>query len=186
MAIRSDNITQLLQQWQSGDVAALDEALPWFYRELRSMAAGSLARQAQETLEPTALVHDVLLRLLGASGLKFSDRRDLFNMCARVMRNLLIDRARRAKTHKYGQQLERVDILEVMNLPIPRETDMERLDAALVDLESMDPALAKVVELRYFVGLTVKEVADITHVDERTVYREWALARQFLREHMEP
>jgi len=185
VANRSDDITQLLQKWQAGDGAALDKVLPWFYRELRAMAASSLARQVASTVEPTALVHDVLLRLIGTSGLQFSDRRDLFNMCARVMRNLLIDRARLAKTEKHGRQLERVDIVEVMNLPIPVDTDLEKLDAALIDLEHVDPTLAKIVELRYFAGLTVREVADIVEVDERTIYRDWALARQFLREHME-
>lgn len=185
MSKPSDEITLLIHRWQSGDTTALDQLLPQVYAELRAMAASSLARQGPSTLQPTALVHDVLLRLLGTHTLHFDDRRDLFKVSARVMRNLLIDRARQNKSEKYGGQLERVDLLDAMQLPIPRDTDLEKLDVALDDLEVVDPKLARIVELRYFVGLKTHEVAQVLGVDERTVYRDWALARLWLREQLE-
>ena len=181
----ADDITQLIQRWQSGDAAALDRLLPQVYADLRAMAARRLSVETPMTWQPTALVHDVLLRLLATDTLHIQDRAHLFRVAARVMRNLLIDRARQARTERHGGDRERIDLLDAAQLPIPQDTDLERLDEALDDLESVEPRLARIVELRYFIGLTVQEVAGVLAVDERTVYREWALARVWLREQIE-
>ncbi|MCR6702711.1 MAG: ECF-type sigma factor [Dokdonella sp.] len=178
-------ITVLLGRWQAGDRVALDALLPRVYAELRAMAAGSLAGQAQVTLQPTALVNDVLMRLLEAQDLQFQSHRDLFKVAGRIMRNLLIDHARHTRAEKRGGGLERVDLIEAMQLPIPRDTDLEKLDAALGELEAVDPRLARTVELRYFVGLSVRELAGVMGVDERTVYRDFALARLWLRDQLD-
>lgn len=177
-------ITTLIRGWQSGDLLAFDQLLPRVYADLRVMARRQLQGERASTLQPTALVHDVLLRLMEHEAPFIADSSHFFRMAARIMRNLLVDRARRARANKHGGQLVRLDLLEAMALPIPADTDIEQLDAALEDLESIEPALAHIVELRYFVGLTVREVAQLLEIDESTVYRDWALARVWLREQM--
>ncbi|MBO9663306.1 ECF-type sigma factor [Dokdonella sp.] len=181
-----DSITLLLHRWRSGDVEALDHLLPKVYADLRALARSQLRGNRGSTLQPTALVHDMLLRFMQGSKVSLNDSAHFFKAAARTMRNLLADRARRAQTDKHGGGYQRTDLLDVLQLPVPAETDLELLDAALTDLETIKPDLARIVELRYFVGLKVHEVAALLGVDESTVYRDWAFARAWLRERMRP
>lgn len=179
-------VTRCLQRWSGGDRQALDALLPHVYRELRAMARRELSgHRGHDTLQPTALVHDVWLRLLDAERApRFDDRRHLFNTAARIMRQLLVDRARRAACDKHGGGWKRDQFLCAMDLPMAQDTTLPALDEALRALERLQPRLAQVVELRCFAGLSVAEVARLLTLEERTVYRDWAAARAWLRDRL--
>jgi len=180
-------ITQLLRRWHAGDGDALDALLPQVYAELRKLAAHELrGHQHHDTLQPTALVNEVFARLLGAGKVDISNRKHLFTTAAKLMRQTLIDRARaQLREKRGGGQWQRVDFIEALALPIEANTQLPALDEALTTLASLDPRMAQIVELRYFVGLEVSEVALLLEVDERTVYRDWAMARAWLRQRMD-
>ncbi|HOX71937.1 MAG TPA: ECF-type sigma factor [Dokdonella sp.] len=180
-------ITRLLHRWQEGDSTSLDTLLPEVWAELRRIAAHELrANAGHETLQPTALINDVFVRLLGASQLNIHDRKHLFTTAAKLMRQILIDRARaQLREKRGGGQWQRADFVEAMALPIDAQTELPALDQALDALAQLDPRIAHIVELRYFVGLEVSEVARLLEIDERTVYRDWAFARAWLRKRME-
>lgn len=178
----SDSVTQWLQRWGEGDSAALDRLLPLVYADLRRMASRELrATPGHATMQTTALVHDIVLRLLGRPPSSFESTTHLLNASARMMRQVLIDRARKSATEKRGGRWVRDDFSEALELPIPDGTDMEALDHALNDLESVHARMANVVELRYFVGLDVVEVARTLGVTERTARRDWVAAREWLK-----
>ena len=180
------SITRLLHQWSDGDEKALERLLPLVYADLRRMAANVLhATPGHATLQTTALVHDVLLRLLGRAPAEFENSAHLLNATARMMRQTLVDRARKAQSEKRGGRWLRDDFAEALELPIPDGTDLAELDRALTDLESVHERMAKVVELRYFVGLDVAEIAGTLGVTERTARRDWAAAREWLRDRIE-
>lgn len=175
-----------LQRWREGDPYALDDVLPQVYGDLRQLAARRLADHPdQRTLQPTALLNEMFLRLLGAERLHVVDREHLFRLAGRTMRQILVDRARHAAADKQGGKWRREDLTAVLGLDLAGAADLERLDEALRELERLDERIARVVELRYFVGLKVSEVARVMAVDERTVYRDWAFARSWLRTHLE-
>lgn len=179
-------VDRLIERWQShADLAALDRLLTLMYADLRAMAAQVLGgRKDHPTLQPTALVHDVCVRLLEERKLQVESGTHLFNLAARIMRQLLVDRARHAAREKHGGQLQRVDLIEALQLPIPEPDRLDLFDAAVNHLERIDRRLAEVVELRCFAGLSVPAVAAVLEVDERTVYRDWALAKLWLRDFM--
>lgn len=179
-------ITQLLRRWHGGDTASLDALLPRVYDDLRRLAAHELrGHKHHDTLQPTALVNEVFARLLGAAKVDLVSRKHLFTTAAKLMRQTLIDRARAQLREKRGAgQWQQVDWLEALALPIEADTNLPALDDALRALETLDPRMAQIVELRYFVGLEVTEVAALLDVDERTVYREWAMARAWLRQRL--
>ncbi len=170
-----------LGEWEPGDDGALRTLLPLVYADLRSLAAAKLrGQQDGPTLQPTALVHDVLARLLGSDRLEIRDAHHLLNLAARAMRMILIDRLRTKRSDKGGGDWQRVEWIEALHLPIPDHTDLDSLDAALHELRTLDPRLAEIVELRYFVGLSVPAVAAVLGVDKRTVFRDWAVAKTWL------
>ena len=176
----------LIQRWRNGDSTALELLLPLIYADLRAIAARELrGHRGHDTLQPTALVNDVFVRLLDRESVSFENAAHLFNAAARIMRQILVDRARKAASEKHGGAWRRDDFTEALQLPIPQETYLPDLDAALADLEQLDARMSKVVELRYFVGLSVPEVARVLELDERTVYRDWAAARAWLRDRLE-
>lgn len=178
----SDTITRLLQRWSEGDAAALDRLLPLVYADLRTIAASMLrTTPGHPTLQTTALVHEVLLRLLDREPAQFDSGAHLLNASARIMRHVLVDRARKATAEKRGGRWLRDEFTETLDLPIPDGTDMHALDQALNELESVHKRMAKVVELRYFVGLNVEEVAGTLGITERTAQRDWVAAHQWLR-----
>lgn len=181
----SAGVTVLLQRWRDGDRDALDGLLPLVYDELRRLAAHELrGHKHHDTLQPTALVHDVFVRLLGAERVDIGNRKHLFATAAKLMRQVLVDRARAHGREKRGGGWQRVDFIEALALPIEPMTDVPALVEALEVLAELDPRMAQIVELRYFVGLEVLEVANLFEVDERTVYRDWAMARAWLKDRL--
>ncbi len=182
-----DSVTRWLQRWRDGDASALDRLLPLVYADLRRIARGVLrGTPGHATLQTTALVHDVLLRLLGRTPAEFESTAHLLNASARMMRQVLVDRARKAGSAKGGGGWLRDGFESALELPIPERTDLAMLDAALDELESVSERMARVVELRYFVGLEVEEIASTLGVNERTARRDWVAAREWLRERLEP
>lgn len=181
------DITRLLRQWGHGDGASLEAVLPQVWGELRRIAVHELrAHAGHETLQPTALINDLFVRLLGAGRVDIADRKHLFTTAAKLMRQVLIDRARaRMRDKRGGGQWQRVDFIEALALPIEADTDVLALDQALAALAEVDPRMAQIVELRYFAGLEVVEVAQLIGVEERTIYRDWAMARAWLRQRLD-
>lgn len=179
-----DDVDDRLRRWRAGEAGALDRLLPLVYDELRRLAATQLRRNAgHTTLQPTALVHEVMLRLLGAERIDFANARHWYASAARMMRQILIDRARAQQREKRGGGAQRVELIDEVGLPIEPDTDLIDLDRALNSLARHDARVAEVVALRCFVGLEVTEVAGLLELDERTVYRDWAFARAWLRQH---
>lgn len=182
-----DDVTHWLRRWHEGDAVALEHLLPQVYDELRRMAARELrGHRNHDTLQPTALVNEVFARLLGAGSVDLVSRKHLFTTASKLMRQTLVDRARaQSREKRGGGELQRVELLETLALPIEPRTDLLALDSALGALAELDPRMAQVVELRYFTGLEVSEVATLLDVDERTVYRDWAMARAWLRQRLD-
>lgn len=181
---RSDTgtIDELLQRWAEGDAAALDRLLPIVYADLRRLARRVLrAAPGQETLQTTALLHDAMLRLLGRAPGSFEGPMHLMNACARMMRQVLVDRARRAQRDKRGGRWIRAEAGELAELPIPDGTELLALEQALEQLEQLQPRMAEVLELRYFMGLEMQEIAAALSLSERTVGRDWVAARAWLK-----
>lgn len=177
-----DTVTQLLRRWHHGDTKALERLLPLVYADLRRIAAAQLrSKGGHTTLQTTALVHDVLLRLLERPAVELNDSNHLFNAAARMMRQLLVNRLRAAMTDKRGGGWRRDDFTAALELPIPDQTDLTELDQALRELEAVQPRMAQVVELRYFIGLEMSEIAASLGVTPRTAQRDWATAQAWLR-----
>ncbi len=175
------DITRILTAIDEGDTRAVDELLPAVYQELRQLAARKLARERPgQTLQPTALVHEAYLRLVGTEGQSWKGRTHFFGAAAEAMRRILIENARRKGRLKRGAGRRRVDLDEVrMDVEDP-STDILALDEALAKLEATDKVKADLVKLRYFAGLTVEQAADVLGISERTAKRYWAYARAWL------
>lgn len=179
-------VTLLLHRWADGDASALDRLLPSVYSDLRRIAGNQLrATPGHPTLQTTALAHEILLRLLGRAPGEYENTAHFLNAAARMMRQVLVDRARRAGTEKRGGRWLRDEFAEALELAIPDGTDLDALDRALTDLESVHERMARVVELRYFVGLENPEIAVALGVNERTARRDWVAAREWLRERLD-
>jgi RNA polymerase sigma factor (TIGR02999 family) len=174
------DVTRILSQIEQGDSQAAEQLLPVVYDELRILAAAKLAHEKPgQTLQATALVHEAWLRLAGSNARQgFSDRAQFFAAAASAMRRILIDRARRRKTEKRGGQRDR-EPLDGLAAP---ETDEEllALNEALARLAEQDPQKARLVELRYFVGLTGEEAAEVLGISASTADRHWVFARAWL------
>lgn len=178
---RMVEITQLLGRASAGDAEAANAVLPLIYARLKEMARRQLAgERASPSLATTALVHDVYFSLFGDTEIPWRDRAHFFGYAARAMRSLLIDRARRRGTEKRGGGTVHVD-LELNDIEQPDEAvDLLALDEALRRLADTQPRMVEMVELRFFAGLGVEEVAKILGVDRRTVERDWRKARAFI------
>ena len=180
------SVDTLLRRWRDGDPEALDRLLPLVYSDLRRMASRVLrATPGHLTLQTTALVHEVWLRLLGREPAAFESEAHLLNASARMMRQILVSRARRAAAEKHGGRWRRDEFADALALPIPDNTDLLALDQALTDLESVSERMAQVVQLRYFVGLELSEAASALSISERTAQRDWVTARSWLRSRLE-
>lgn len=179
-------VTQLLARAAGGDDGAVTSLFDLLYRELRILAATAMrSERAEHTLQPTALVHEVFLRLADDTA-SIENRRHFFGIAATAMRRILVEHARARHAAKRGGHAPRVSIDDVA-VPAPTSldpVDLEALDAALTTLATLDARQARVVELRYFAGLTVEEAADVLDASPRTVKRDWQMARAWLRREM--
>ncbi|HEY2573270.1 MAG TPA: sigma-70 family RNA polymerase sigma factor [Verrucomicrobiaceae bacterium] len=175
------DVTRLLGAVEQGDPVAADELLPLVYHELRRLAAHKMANEAPgQTLQPTALVHEAYLRLVGKEDQQWNGRAHFFGAAAEAMRRILIDNARRKRAQRHGGGQQRVDVAEV---DIAAPTDDDRLlemNEALDKLAARDKAKADLVKLRYFVGMTIEEAAQILGISEPTAKRYWSYARAWL------
>ena len=174
-------VTGLLRAWSGGDLAARDEVMRVVYADLHQRAAGYLRRErAGHTLQPTALVHEAYLRLVGQDRLAWQNRAHFLGVAAQMMRRILVDHARARGRGKRGGAAVNVTLDERVVAVAPPETDLLVIDRALTELAAIDPQQGRIVELRYFGGLTESEVADVLAVSRSTVTREWQTARAWL------
>jgi RNA polymerase sigma factor (TIGR02999 family) len=174
-----EDIGALLAAWRNGDRNAIDELMPLVYNELRRLAHGRFARGG-ETLNTTALVHEAYLRFARHSRLEVQDRQHFFALAAKAMRHLVVDHARRRIAAKRGGPLHAVPLDET-DIPIADQaSEIVALDEALERLTAVDESLSRLVELRFFAGLSVEETADALECSPRTVKRDWRKARAFL------
>lgn len=181
---RHGEITRILSMAEGLDRAeVLDELLPVVYDELRAIAVGRLrGERSGHTLQPTALVHEAYLRLLGGDGPAWNSRAHFFHAAAEAMRRILIEYARRRKRVKRGGGRVRVELEDTAVAEWPDPDELLAVDEAIRRLEEQDSRAADVVRLRYFVGLSVEETAGALDLSERTVMREWAYAKAWLRD----
>lgn len=175
------NLTDLLRAWNAGDPSAFDDLLPQVYDELRRQAAGLMSRERPgATLQATALVHEAVLRLMGWDGVAWQNRQQFLAVSAQIMRRVLVDLARRRRAVKRG---ERPALVRVDEVAIPVEAaslDLLALDEALDGLAALDARKARVVECRFFAGLSIDETAAALDVSPRTVQNDWTFARAWL------
>ena len=174
-------ISILLQAWSGGDHTALDQLIPLVYNELRRMASGYLRRRrAHNSLQPTAIVHEVYLRLLGQREAHFENRAQFFGLAAHLIRTILVDHIRQQQAAKRGGGWRKVELTEALDVAQAREVDMLALDLALESLSARDPQQGRIVELRYFGGMTIEDTARFLKISPATVKRDWNLARAWL------
>lgn len=181
--LRGVEVTRILQAWSNGDASALEQLTPVVYDELHRVACRSLAREREgHVLQPSALVNEAFIRLIAGEPVEWTSRAHFFAISARLMRQILIDIARTEETRKRGH---RTPHLNLSSIDAPRAPDMNfvgllDVDVALDELARLDARQAQIVELRYFGGLEIPEVAVALNISERTVSREWRIARAWL------
>jgi RNA polymerase sigma factor (TIGR02999 family) len=176
------DLTRLLQEWSRGRADAREELLALVYEPLRAMAERHIQRERSgHTLEPTALVHEVYLRFVDQRSVDWNDRNHFFAVSAQVMRRILVDHARRRNSEKRGSGMTPLTIGAALNVAVKENIDIVALDLALEELEAIDPQQAKIVELRFYAGLTIDETASVLSISAATVSREWTMARAWLR-----
>ena len=183
MAADSDdqNVTHLLAEWQRGDQAALARLIPIVYGELRHVASARLRNEAPDhTLQTTALVHEAYVRLVGLDRMALQNRTHFFAMAARLMREILVDHARAQRTAKRGAGALTVTLDAAARVPDRADVDVLLLDDALNDLARLDERQSRIVELRYFTGLSIDETSEVMGISPATVSREWTTARAWL------
>jgi RNA polymerase sigma factor (TIGR02999 family) len=181
------NITQLLLQWRRGDQSALEQLMPLVYEELRRLARQCMrGERAGHTLQTTALVNEAYLRLVNSSRVQWQDRAHFFAIASQLMRRVLVDEARKRRNLKRGGEYTRVAIDEVA-LPVQaRDVDLLALDQALDELAQFAPRKGKVVELRFFGGLSIEETALVMGISTDIVKREWRTAKLWLLQELNP
>jgi len=175
-------ITKVLHELRKGGDESLNELLPLVYDELRRLANRYLSRERSgHTLQPTALVHEAFLRLFGQSDIEWQDRAHFFGLSAHVMREILIEYARSRNRQKRGGEFRtQIALDEAVVFTDRKELDIIAVDGALTKLELLDKKQARIVELKFFGGLTVEEIAEVLSISPATVKREWATAKLFL------
>lgn len=179
----SHDVTQLLVQWANGDKQALDDLTPLVYKELRRLAASRLRKERNShTLQPTALVHEAYLRLVDQKKPNWQNRSHFFGVASQLMRRILVDHARKRQADKRAGQ--RVPLEEVVSFLQERSREVVALDGALTALEKVDPRKCRAVELRYFGGLSMNEIAQTMDVSEVTVRRDLRMAEAWLNHEM--
>lgn len=178
----SDNLTQMLIQLSEGKSEIVDDILPLIYDELRRLAGNYLRRERSEhTLQPTALVHEAYLKLIDQRQVKWQNRAHFFGIAANIMRRILVDYARQHKAGKRGGNEENLSLDdEIIVASTEKSAELLALDEALENLAKVDPQKSRIVELRYFGGLSVEETAEVLGVSEITVKRHWRMAKAWL------
>ena len=177
----SPEVTELLRAWGDGDQEALDRLVPLVQAELRRLARHYMGEERPDhTLQATALINEVYLRLIDWRSVRWQDRAHFFGVSAQLMRRVLVDHARRHHYRKRGGDAVRVDLEEAAIVAPERDADFVAIDEALTRLAALDPRKSQIVELRFFGGLSVEETAEVVKVSPRTVKREWSLARAWL------
>ncbi len=172
------DVTQLLIRLTDGNRAVLDELLPLIYDELRSLAANYLRRErASHTLQPTALVHEAYMRLVNQTQVRWQNRAHFFGVAAQMMRRILVDHARGHHAEKRGSDAVKLSLDENIEVSDERATDLIALDDALTLLATIDEQKSRIVELRFFGGLSVEETAEVLGVSAPTVKRQWRMAK---------
>ena len=174
-------VTQLLRAWNDGDPTAFTRLVPLVYEELRRVAANQLREERSEhTLQPTALVHEAYMRLVDVHSPNWQSRVHFFGAAAELMRRVLVDYSRRRTAQKRGATLIRVDISEMNEPAVERDLDFEALDEALSRLQILDSRQGRIVELRFFGGLSIEEAATLLQLSPATIKRELTLAKAWL------
>ena len=178
-----EGVTQLLVKWGAGDQAALDKLMPLVYGELRRLANNYLRRErANHTLQPTALVNEAYMRLVDQRNARWQNRAQFFGVAAQLMRRILVDHARLHQAQKRGgsdqQRLSLTDVDRVAEKP---DIDLLALHEALNELSEVDPQQGRIVELKFFGGLSIEETAEVLGIGHATVERDWKMARAWLR-----
>jgi RNA polymerase sigma factor (TIGR02999 family) len=175
-------VTELLLDWSGGKREALDRLLPLVETSLHDIARGHLRRERPDhSLEPSALVNELYLRLVDQRQVNWRDRAHFFGVAARMMRHILVDHARRRASDKRGGDRTRITLSESLGAPEDDRLDVVVLDDALTRLEAIYPQQSRIVELRFFAGLTIEETAESLRVSPATVKREWTMAKAWLR-----
>lgn len=182
----SSNITQMLRDWGDGRTEALDELLPLVYNELRRLAASYLRKERpNHTLQTTALVHEAYLKLIDQRNVEWKNRGHFFAIAAQAMRRILVDHAKARHREKRGGQAEDASLEDVLVAAAQESNiDLVALDEALSKLARIDPQQVKIVELRYFTGLSLDETADVLGISRATVARDWQVAKAWLHREM--
>jgi RNA polymerase sigma factor (TIGR02999 family) len=177
-----EGITQLLVKWSDGDKTALDRLVPLVYDELHKLAGAYLRRERHNiTLEPTALVNEAYVRLVGQQGASWQNRTQFFGMAAKLMRNILVDHARKRGAARRGGDQYRISLTKAERVAGKPDVDLVALDDALTLLAATHPEHSRVIELRFFGGLTIEETADVLGLSHATVERQWRFAKAWLR-----
>jgi RNA polymerase sigma factor (TIGR02999 family) len=178
----SQEVTQLLVAWSNGDQSALERLTPLVYRELHRLAKGYMHRERPgHLLQTTALVNEAYMRLIDWKDVRWKDRAHFFGVAAQLMRRILVDFARARHQDKRGGAMRQVSFDEAWAVSVEQTAELIALDEALDQLAAIDPRRSRMVELRFFGGLSEEETAEALQVSPRTVRREWSLARAWLR-----
>lgn len=183
----TEPITELLREWRAGQKTAFDRLSEYVYADLHRRAAAYLrGERVNHTLQTTGLVHEAFIKLIGKEDIDYSDRNHFFAVAAQSMRRILVDHARTRKREKRGGADEDLPLEEATLLLSSQTTvDLVALDGALEELASFDDRQAKIVELKYFAGMTLEETADVLGVSRETVKRDWQIARAWLRQRLQ-
>jgi RNA polymerase sigma factor (TIGR02999 family) len=178
----SGNITELLLKWSNGDKEAVDELIPLVYDELHRLAYGQLRYEFQnQSLQPTALINEAYIRLVNWEDVDWKNRAHFLGVAAQLMRNILVDYARkRIAAKRGGADQQRISLNDALGLSDMRSSDLLALDDALSSLSKIDPQQSRIIELRYFGGLTCKEAGEVLGISAATVNREEFLAKHWL------
>jgi RNA polymerase sigma factor (TIGR02999 family) len=174
-------VTELLVRWRAGDSTALEELMPLVYDELHRLAHRYMRRERPgQTLQTTALVNEAYLRLVGSARVEWQNRAHFFAIAAQIMRHLLVDRARSRRYSKRGGGAHQVTLDEIAIISQEQDADLMALDEALTRLAALDERKSRIVELRYFAGLSAEETAEVLEVTAITIKREWSKAKAWL------
>lgn len=179
------SVTQLLIEWSQGNRAALDQLMPLVYDDLRKLARSHLRHERPDhTLQATALVHEAYLRLIDQHSVTWQNRAHFFGIASQMMRRILVNYAVSRGAQKRGGLAQKVSLDDAVGLSGERQLDLVALDEALKELERLDPRQSRIVELRFFGGLSIEETAEVLNISPATVKREWTTAKLWLRRQM--